>query len=1594
MKKIFFYSVILFFISSQIITGDNAAAKIKAKSITQNNLWVSNHNTRDSKTLPYAQGEVLVKFKTGKLDLERYSGRVKAKSFALAKGLERKKDIWKSNISVLKTKGNESVEDVIERLKNDPDIEHIQPNYIYHIAAIDTNDTYKDLLWGLDDASDNDIDAPQAWNISEGEENEVIVAVIDTGVAYDHPDLAANMWDGSQCLDKNGEFLGECEHGFDFEDNDKFPMDTFGHGTHIAGAIGAVKNNGIGVIGVAPNIKIMAIKCGSKGTLNTADIINGINFAKYNGAKIINASWGGNYFDLELYNAINNFPGLVIAAAGNGGEDWIGDDNEITHTYPSDFDLGNIVSVAAIDKNNELGAFSNYGVISIDVGAPGVDIYSAYLDSDYRNMQGTSMAAPHAAGLAGLILGYKPELTSAKVKNAILATGDPLPSLSGKTVTGKRINAYNALLYVTPPVITNYALNGAENNASFNPNLGETVGIILNANKNVNWVSIKIENSSNSEIYKYYYPGDDCDGKSQCVKYWDGSLSSKDTLLLDGEYKIKVKIEDANKDVFDDYLSPYAIIIDRTQPDTAPPLLTEIDPIPAFTNDNTPEYTFSSTEAGAIAYSGGCASDTVNAIAGHNSITLTQMEDGTYSDCAITVTDLSGNISEPLIFSGFAIDTIPPALGDLVYTKKNGEATNISLTNNKYNLTIDSSEYPDFAENLNGAAYLNIDGADTEKAFDVNWIEATKAVGQLTYQDNAYFPSVGWYFAVNEGVEVTFAIGENNFEAAILDKAGNGTLISVKLITADTTAPIITLIGDNPLTQEAGVEYDEPGAAAIDDVDGDISADIAIGGNVDINTLGEYILTYNVSDYSGNQAAEITRTVNVKDTLPPVITLNGGDMKIYEGTQYLDPGATAYDTLDGGITQNIISDGEVNTAIPGDYYIKYNVTDNAGNAALEMSRTITVLPLGDAQAALSANTSVDASAPEIMVGSNISQNSTITVGSEIADARMNVRAITNGAKTKQVNFQNSITVNSKTSAGDVKLEIPKDTQIKADASWDSIINLPRIISNSSVTVTPDENHTATIASVIEIGANDLPLNLSKAIRILIAGNSGKHAGFSRAGAFTKITAACVEDSEEAGDELPEGGECKIDVGSDLMVWTKHFTKFIIYSQTENQPPSAPPSGGGGGGGINCAAPVTPIIIINNNETAAYDNKVILKLSAENMNHSYSPLTMIISNHSNFDGAQWIDFTNSTEWMLTEGNGNKTVYAKFRNRCRESSPASDKIELLIKQPDEALTHKATETTAELENKPSKIAPQPMMELFNQPIASSAQIDINLSKRLKGRFLLQTENRGSIWYVDAINFLRYRVTPENALGLFKKLSKGISDADLAKISISGSGQVQKSALAEKLRGELLLQVEQKGAIWYVDIEGYRHYVSFSNLMDLFRKLSLGINNENLYKIREGDLTANPSNGANAINSGKILGEQIDKNLAKRLSGKLLLQVEDKGNIWYVDTIENKRYHIALGGALSLFRKLSLGIKDADLMEIPPAGINDTGNMSLRNRLKGKLLLQVEQKGAIWYVDEKGFRHETTRHNLLEIFRKLAIGIKNDDLYKISMGILDEV
>ena len=564
----------------------------------------------------YVPGELLVKYKSS-------VRAAAAKFYQDTLGISTVKTFNFIGVHHVKLPQNINVEQALNIYANDPDVEYAEPNYIVHATATTPDDLVSNL-WGLHNTgqtvngtagtNDCDIDAPEAWDICTGS-SRVIVAVIDSGVDYNHPDLAGNIWsnpgESLTGTDSDGNGYVDDVRGWDWVDGDNDPMDYSDHGTHCAGTIAAVGNNSTGITGVCWKAKIMPLRSlDTLGSGPTANAISAIQYANQMGAHVISNSWGGAGYTQALKDAIDASSAVVVCAAGNDGTD---NDGAGGHCYPSDYTSSNIISVAATDQNDGLASFSNWGATSVDVGAPGVNIYSGsparqtiwsdnfddgtlspwttggasggpfglnssiyyssshsladspsgnyannddhyaqvtasssfsgykgtkleyyfrgiselgydalhvetshdnsnwtthyswngstggswypyypadtkahegnsnlyvryrftsdvsnvydgwYVDdvkvtawssntadSGYQFMNGTSMAAPHVAGLAALIKAYNRTLTNLQLKSAIEDNVDTVASLSGKVTTGGRINAYNSLNNIAP----------------------------------------------------------------------------------------------------------------------------------------------------------------------------------------------------------------------------------------------------------------------------------------------------------------------------------------------------------------------------------------------------------------------------------------------------------------------------------------------------------------------------------------------------------------------------------------------------------------------------------------------------------------------------------------------------------------------------------------------------------------------------------------------------------------------------------------------------------------------------------------------------------------------------------------------------------------------------------------------------------------------------------------------------------------------------------------------------------------------------------------------------------------------------------------
>ncbi len=364
----------------------------------------------------------------------------------------------------------ETAASVVATLSQDPSIEYVEPNYIYSVVGTEVSMPAEPdfgRLWGLKNegqvtsgdqgsitgTAGIDIGAIEAWKIQTGS-RDVVVAVIDTGVDYRNPDLAANIFineaeaNGVAGVDDDGNGYVDDVHGYDFAYNDADPMDDFGHGTHVAGTIGADASNGTGIVGVAWKVSILPVRfLDSRGSGTLANALKSVDYATKMRVTIMNNSWGGGPFSQALLDSIVKAKDqgiLFVAAAGNNGSN-----NDKTQFYPANYQVDNVVSVGAVAPTGRLASFSNYGLTTVHVSAPGVNILS-HNTQGLAAWSGTSMAAPHVAGIAALLYSHEP-LTYLQVKDRIMRTGLPIPTHSGRTITGRIASAHYALLNTPPP---------------------------------------------------------------------------------------------------------------------------------------------------------------------------------------------------------------------------------------------------------------------------------------------------------------------------------------------------------------------------------------------------------------------------------------------------------------------------------------------------------------------------------------------------------------------------------------------------------------------------------------------------------------------------------------------------------------------------------------------------------------------------------------------------------------------------------------------------------------------------------------------------------------------------------------------------------------------------------------------------------------------------------------------------------------------------------------------------------------------------------------------------------------------------------------
>lgn len=330
---------------------------------------------------------------------------------------------------------------VLQWLQLNPLISYAEPNASIHAESFTPNDPYFSQHWGLNNSNDVDIDAPEAWSLTQGRYT-TVVAVLDTGIDLTNVELKSRLWVNPGNL-SGADGFRNAVYGWNFVNNSNNVQDVNGHGTHVAGILAAEGNNAYGVTGVDWYSKIMAVKVlDNKGNGTTQSAVNGIYFAVNHGARVINASWGGGDYSQALRDAIAyaGAHGVVfVTAAGNDGQN-----TDISTSYPGAYNLNNEITVGAVDSQGRLASFSDYGARTVDLVAPGVNILSI-IPGGFASYSGTSMATPFVAGVAALVLSIRPDFSAEQVIQRLMSTTKPLPGVAGRTVTGGIVDAYNAV---------------------------------------------------------------------------------------------------------------------------------------------------------------------------------------------------------------------------------------------------------------------------------------------------------------------------------------------------------------------------------------------------------------------------------------------------------------------------------------------------------------------------------------------------------------------------------------------------------------------------------------------------------------------------------------------------------------------------------------------------------------------------------------------------------------------------------------------------------------------------------------------------------------------------------------------------------------------------------------------------------------------------------------------------------------------------------------------------------------------------------------------------------------------------------------------
>ena len=1548
------------------------------------------HKT-SGKDLNYVPGELIVVFKAGDEEKSR-SPMINKKPLEVIETLSQKK-----NTVVLKVDKNREINEIISELSKDPSIEHVQLNYIYkQLSPLAINDTYKDDLWGLKNygqtvnltsgISGADINIESSWDIVESYDNEVIVAVIDTGVAYNHPDLISAMWDGTSCKDHNGNNIaGGCLYGYNYSQNNNNPMPiNNAHGTHIAGTIAATRNNNIGIAGVSSHAKIMAIKT----NLTTTSIVKSIDFAIENGAKVINASWGGTEYDAQLFAAVERFVnsgGIFVAAAGNSGQNNDGENA----MYPASYDLNNLIAVAATNQSDALASFSNYGTSTVHVAAPGVNILSTgyiqedfskastpnftntmfastgswqtvnsgtniyaranssyihndngelslispvntthhgdetYLSfylkaniedslgcekdsltieartdagiwvskttmcgdydgvyqvnlgsssesmefrfvwstdengtgtqvplldnisisgtNDYYFSNGTSMAAPHVAGLAAKLWSFRPIASADIIVEAIVESGDDLASLVNKTISGKRINVLSALSYLdseAPEASISYSKeNGYVKE-------GDTLTITAQFNKDISG-----DNPVLMSITGPYTLEDQVMTRLSATEYkYSHNVGPGDEIAL-------VTITGGNdlygNPIIQSPVSGESFVVDNTAPTNQDEVFpasvikqgsSTVDIISSGNVLNEIWFAISETDIFIESATSSRASS------GTSTEIMSPSDEGEYR---LFVIDAAGNISS----SSAAVLTVDNTAPTTPVITGFGSDNII----NSYNQS--SVEIVGETED-NVTLYIELsDGQNATTS------EVIIPNGQTTFTKS---------ININSAQPESLKEGEVLLSVYSTDLAGNVSSLATSTAVLDITVPIIEEVYSQDLNSNGKIDslvvvfnkvidessinildfdvvgYDNESINASSTViEGKYYLHIGFDESASYDSSSTPVVKYTKGDLRDN-ALNYLETVEVvsEDKVPPYVeTLGDGtyDFFFTEGTYdivFSEVIATTSrymveDMLEMGADQEIA------------FQWSENILQITTTATTTFNNKVVITVEDLIGNVLNSKVLINSSIEDYQVEAD--NDGLITIGNEkeallvdiTKDVVINILPETNIASINLSSFVASssaitpeIIINSE-NAYNVQVLISRDSLLSSgSSSWNGIISPPKIRTYS---ISQISGSTRVLEKAIKIGSDDYSFEIDKAVMIKIPGQANKRvAHLTNGDVFSEITNICSENSEQWSTEnLSPSSSCKYNDGSDLIVWTKHFSSFVTYTQTVNPPP---PSSSGGGGGGSYTAPTT---------------------YCESL--SYGPWQECIGENQ-FREVVY-RFPNSCT-LTTEQQLETSRTCVIDEVSDLDEPiAEDDIEVIVWQ-EEAL------------ERARKVTEEEDLLVKN--------IDESLTDRLKGNILLQVETLGQAWYLDPVSSLKYYLpNGEVAFEALRKFGLGITNSDISKIPVG-----------HESRFDML------------DSDG-------DGLPDKLEE-ALGTDPFNPDSDGDGFLDGEEVfSGYNPLGPGKMT---FSKELTERLKGRILLQVESRGEAWYINPEDSKRYYLADGNAAyEIMRYLSLGISNENIRKI---------------------------------------------------------------------------